>query len=212
MYQLVWGCGGVHVKLWRLVFCACPMITIKVIVIPGGMTLTSHSGCLIIKGLCRVFICLPVFSNVLQRALVFFDVIQPHTETVFFPSPSSQLTCFLSWRRNAISLWSKYPHRLPLSPVKMTFRKMSFRPCYAVPLPQQGGIILLVKWSFRQCGAVSIVLHLAREALKGYTSVSCCQLPVVVSSFLLHKQVKRKRREDVRRPNWSHVFNHEWGD
>lgn len=61
-----------------------------------------------------------------------------------------------SLRSNAISLWSKYPHRLALSPVKMTFRKSHFACVTWSPSLMQGGIILLVKWSFRQCGPVSV--------------------------------------------------------
>lgn len=152
--------------------------------------------------------------------------------------PSSRLTsseprtgkCFLSWRvfssrRNAISLWSRYPHRLLLYPQwKWHFTKCHFARVLHGSSLAQGGIILLVKRSFRQCGPVGVVLHLAREALKGYTSVSCLSAPVVVSSFCC---TTRQKGCELGRVGWwwgeggggdptvtakSHVFSHEWGD
>lgn len=65
---------------------------------------------------------------------------------------------FSSPRGDAISLWSKYPHRLPLSPVTMTFHKMSFCPCCTAPLSHKDAKFHLLSETFQQCGHVSFML------------------------------------------------------
>lgn len=205
MYQLHEDVeGGVYVELRRLVFCVCLMITIKVIVITGGMTLTPHSSIWLWKA-CADFTCLPVwsfFSTVLQLALASFDVIQPHTK------------CFLSWRVFCLEEECNFTLiKIPSSPsfipsendISQNVISSELHGSYLA----QGGIILLVKWSFRQCGPVRIVLHLAREALKGYTSVSCCQL---LWLFLLSAAQTGKNAVKMWGESYPTVFSREWGD
>lgn len=93
--------------------------------------------------------------------------------------PVFSLDVFSSRRSNAISLWSKYPHRLPLSPVKMTFREKSFRPRYAAAPPPpphpfpfaREAKFSLFKESSQQCGHASPMLSGKRSLERLYKCV-----------------------------------------
>lgn len=133
-------------------------------------------------------------SGSLQLALVMFDVIQPHTR--MFP----QLMCFRSRRSNAISLWSKYPHRLPLSPVKMTFRKMSFRPVLHGSSLAQGGKIPLVKWNFsavRTCQLHAVWREKPWKVIRVCRVVSSWWLSLVPSAQTGERLFEPRRCEET---------------
>lgn len=171
---------GVYMKL-REDCCVCLMITVKVIVITGGMTLTHSS-----LWLWGLVLSLPVYQSGVFSQLVLparptpLDVTQPHTHTMF-----SQFDVFSLRGGDAIPLWSKHPRRLPLSHSENDISQNVISPMLHSSSLAQEGIILLVKWSFRQCGPVSVVLHFWQEKHWKviHTSVSCCQLPWL---FLLH--------------------------
>lgn len=79
---------------------------------------------------------------------------------------------FSSPRGDAISLWSKYPHRLPLSPVTMTFHKMSFCLCCTAPLSPKEAKFHLLSETFQQCGHVSFMLFGKRSLKRLYKHVT----------------------------------------
>lgn len=123
-----------------------------------------------------------VLPSALQLALVSFDVIRPHSQMF------SQLTCFSFKEEHNFTLIEipPWPSFIPCEN-DISLNVISFV-LHSAPLAQ-GGIILPVKWSFGQCRPVCTALRLATEALKGYTSMSCCQL---LWSFLLLSAVQTK--------------------
>lgn len=112
-----------------------------------------------------------------------FSSSSPLTSRNLHPKKKETVFSVASLRRNAISLWSKYPHRLPFIPSENDISQKVISPMLHSPSLARGGIIRLVKWSFRQCGPVSIRTAFGKRSFERLYKCVVLSGLVVVSSF-----------------------------
>lgn len=142
----------------------------------------------------------PSLRHLILKSTDFTCLLVWNLSAVLLSLLSSRLTslsliqsCFLSWRvfsskEKCNFTLIKIPLPPSFIPSENDISQMSIRPCFAG---------LLLRTTRRQNSSEtfwSAACYLAREALKGYTSVSCCQLPVAISNTVGQKTLWAERR------------------